>query len=58
MTYEAAIWGFAAVFALMALRVPIGIALGVVGVVGYALVVGPKPAMRLLAIPPARPRRR
>jgi C4-dicarboxylate transporter, DctM subunit len=54
MSYEAAIWGFAAVFALMALRVPIGIALGVVGVVGYALVVGPKPAMRLLALSPLR----
>lgn len=54
MGYEAAIWGFTAVFALMALRVPIGIALGIVGIVGYASVVGIKPAMRLLALSPLR----
>ncbi|WP_323039539.1 TRAP transporter large permease [Gemmobacter sp.] len=54
MHYEAAILGFAAVFALMALRVPIGVALGIVGVVGYAMVVKPMPALKLLALTPLR----
>lgn len=52
MEYSAAIIGFAATFALMALRVPIGIALGIVGVVGFAIVVGPVPAMKLVALSP------
>jgi C4-dicarboxylate transporter DctM subunit len=54
MGYEAALWGFVAVFALMGLRVPIGIALGLVGIAGYATIVGIKPAMRLLALSPLR----
>ena len=36
-----AIGGFVALFALMAVRVPIGIAMGIVGVGGFAAVVHP-----------------
>jgi C4-dicarboxylate transporter DctM subunit len=44
--------GFVALFALMALRVPIGIAMGIVGVGGFAAVVHPGPAMNLLSQSP------
>lgn len=54
MGFEIAATGFLATFALMALRVPIGIALGIVGIVGYAFVVGPFPALKLLALSPMR----
>ena len=54
MGYQAAIAGFVAVFALMAIRVPIGVALGIVGVTGYGLLVGPGPAMSLLTLTPLR----
>src|SRR6056300_1070969 len=49
-----AILGFAALFAMMILRVPIGIAMGLVGVGGFAAVVGWKPALNLLAQSPIR----
>ena len=54
MSYEAAVIGFLATFALMALRVPIGLSLGIVGVAGYAVMVGPMPALKLLALSPMR----
>ncbi len=44
-----AILGFVAMFVLMALRVPIGIAMGAVGVAGYAMVSGIGPAMRQIS---------
>ncbi|GAA4219240.1 TRAP transporter large permease [Sagittula sp. NFXS13] len=44
--------GFVVLFALMALRVPIGIAMGIVGVGGFAMVVHPVPAMNLLSQSP------
>ncbi len=40
--------GFAGMFALMALRVPIGIAMGVTGVLGFAALSGIGPALNLL----------
>ena len=43
-----AVIGFLALFALMLLRVPVGMAMGLVGVVGYAYVVGPWPALKLV----------
>ena len=47
-----ALGGFAAMFALMALRVPIGAAMGAVGVGGFAVLVGTGPALNLLASVP------
>ncbi|MBV7410388.1 TRAP transporter large permease [Maritimibacter sp. DP1N21-5] len=44
--------GFVVLFALMAVRVPIGIAMGIVGIGGFASVVGWKPALNLLAQSP------
>jgi tripartite ATP-independent transporter DctM subunit len=44
--------GLVALFALMLLRVPIGVAMGVVGVGGFAILNGPLPALRLLARSP------
>ncbi|WP_298497304.1 TRAP transporter large permease [uncultured Maritimibacter sp.] len=44
--------GFVVLFALMAVRVPIGIAMGIVGIGGFAGVVGIKPALNLLAQSP------
>jgi len=49
-----AIAGFVALFAMMLLRVPIGIAMGLVGVGGFAGVVGWGPALNLLAQSPIR----
>jgi C4-dicarboxylate transporter, DctM subunit len=43
-----ALLGFVLMFVLMALRVPIGIAMGIVGVGGFGLLSGPKPALNLL----------
>jgi tripartite ATP-independent transporter DctM subunit len=40
--------GFAGMFALMALRVPIGVAMGVVGVLGFGALTGMAPALNLL----------
>ena len=48
-----ALIGFGAMFVLMALHVPIGIAMGAVGAVGFAAVVGVDPALSLLASEPA-----
>ncbi|RST85556.1 TRAP transporter permease [Aquibium carbonis] len=49
-----AVGGFIALFAMMALRVPIGIAMGLVGVGGFAAITGFKPALNLLAQSPIR----
>ena len=43
-----ALLGFVLMFALMALRVPIGVAMGVVGVLGFGVLTGPTPALNLL----------
>lgn len=48
-----ALVGIGATFALMALHVPIGVAMGLVGVAGYAIMVGLGPALSLLANEPA-----
>ena len=45
--------GFAIMFVLIALHVPIGIAMGFVGVGGFAYIVGWQPALSLLASEPA-----
>ncbi len=44
-----ALGGFIAMFALMALRVPIGVSMGIAGVGGFALLSGIKPGLNLLA---------
>ncbi len=44
-----ALLGFVAMFALMAVRVPIGVAMGIAGVGGFALLSGFTPALNLLA---------
>lgn len=44
-----ALVGFLGMFALMALRVPIGIAMGIAGVAGFALLAGVMPGFNLLA---------
>jgi tripartite ATP-independent transporter DctM subunit len=49
-----AILGFVALFALMAVRVPIGIAMGVVGVLGFGALSAFAPAFNLLAQSPIR----
>ena len=46
--------GFVALFAMMAVRVPIGIAMGLVGVGGFAAIAGWSPALNLLAQSPIR----
>jgi len=43
-----AIVGFVALFALMLLRVPVGMAMGLVGVTGYAYLSGGAPALKLV----------
>ena len=43
-----AVGGFVVLFALMLLRVPVGMAMGLVGVVGYAMISGPGPALKLV----------
>ena len=43
-----ALIGFVLMFVLMALRVPIGISMGIVGVGGFGLLSGPTPALNLL----------
>ncbi|MEO7336919.1 MAG: TRAP transporter permease [Caldimonas sp.] len=40
--------GFIALFVLMMLRVPVGMAMGLVGVTGYSFIVGPGPALKLV----------
>lgn len=49
-----AIGGFVVLFGLMALRVPVGIAMGIVGVGGFAQIAGWGPALNQLAISPLR----
>ena len=44
-----ALLGFVGMFALMALRVPIGIAMGIVGVAGFASLTSAKTALNLLS---------
>ena len=44
-----ALLGFVAMFVLMALRVPIGVAMGIVGVLGFAAIAGWGPGLNLLA---------
>jgi C4-dicarboxylate transporter DctM subunit len=48
----AAALGFLAIFALILLHVPVGIAMAVVGIVGFGLMVGWAPALSLLATEP------
>jgi C4-dicarboxylate transporter DctM subunit len=43
-----AILAFVALFALMLLRVPVGMAMGLVGVAGYAYLMGGAPALKLI----------
>src|SRR5918911_4485720 len=43
-----AIGGFVVLFVLMLLRVPVGMAMGLVGVVGYSLIAGAGPALKLV----------
>jgi len=43
-----AVAGFVALFALMMLRVPVGMAMGLVGVTGYAYLTGGAPALKLV----------
>lgn len=45
-----AILGFVALFALMAVRIPIGVSMGIVGVGGFAILVGLAPALSQLGI--------
>jgi tripartite ATP-independent transporter DctM subunit len=49
-----AIAGFAALFVMMLMRVPIGIAMALVGVGGFAAIAGWSPALNLLATSPVR----
>lgn len=49
-----AIGGFVVLFVLMALRVPVGVAMGIVGVGGFAILAALKPALNLLAQSPIR----
>ncbi|MCW5746715.1 MAG: TRAP transporter large permease [Alphaproteobacteria bacterium] len=49
-----AVAGFVALFALMLLRVPVGIAMGLVGLAGFGYLAGPEPALKLLAQSPLR----
>ena len=43
-----AVLGFLALFALMLLRVPVGMAMGLVGIVGYSWIAGAGPALKLV----------
>src|SRR3984957_13578562 len=43
-----AVIGFVVLFALMLLRVPVGMAMGLVGVSGFAYLVGCSPALKLI----------
>ena len=51
MTADAiALIGFVALFALILLRVPVGMAMGLVGVTGYATIVGASPALKMVGL--------
>ena len=43
------VWGLAGTFALIALHVPVGVAMGIAGVVGFGVLVGPDPARAMIA---------
>lgn len=43
-----ALLGFLALFALMLLRVPVGMAMGLVGITGYSVIAGVGPALKLV----------
>ncbi len=43
-----AVAGFVILFVLMLLRVPVGMAMGLVGVVGYSMIAGAGPALKLI----------
>jgi tripartite ATP-independent transporter DctM subunit len=43
-----AVGGFVILFVLMLLRVPVGMAMGLVGVVGYSMIAGAGPALKLI----------
>jgi tripartite ATP-independent transporter DctM subunit len=47
-TNAVAIIGFLALFALMVLRVPVGMAMGLVGVTGFGYLVGGTPALKMI----------
>lgn len=47
-----AVIGFAALFIFMAIRIPIGVAMGIVGIGGFAAVVGVDPALKQLSLSP------
>jgi len=49
-----AIIAFVALFVLMAWRVPIGVSMGLVGVLGFAALTGLDPALKLVALSPIR----
>jgi C4-dicarboxylate transporter, DctM subunit len=49
-TDAVAIIGFVALFALMLLRVPVGMAMGLVGVSGFAYLVGAAPAFKIVGL--------
>ncbi|MFN3764248.1 MAG: TRAP transporter large permease [Aliihoeflea sp.] len=49
-----AVGGFVTLFVLLILRVPIGVAMGLVGVAGFGLLAAWDPALNLLAISPIR----
>ena len=50
-TDAVAVIGFVSLFVLMLLRVPIGMALGLVGVTGFGYLTSMSPALRSSAIP-------
>jgi tripartite ATP-independent transporter DctM subunit len=54
-TDAVAVTGFVSLFALMMLRVPVGIAMGLVGVLGFGYLIGDiTPALKILATSPIR----
>jgi tripartite ATP-independent transporter DctM subunit len=48
-TDAVAIIGFLALFAMMLLRVPVGMAMGLVGVTGFGFIVGSGPALKMIS---------
>ena len=54
-TDAVAIIGFLALFALMLLRVPVGMAMGLVGVSGFAYLVNGEAALKIIGPRPRRP---
>ena len=52
--FIAALLGFIILFGLMLIRVPVGIALGIVGVAGFAVMTATDPALKLLSLVPIR----